>query len=113
MRSGVTEEELIEKAKGERVTLASIEASILSEYYFTAGDAVDALTSDYPHPGLDLLTLCVLVLRNGWTIVGKSACADPANYNVDLGNRLARTDAINQIWPLMGFELKSRLANHG
>lgn len=90
-----------------RVTPADIEANIAAMYYFTADKAV----GDAPiHPSLPLLTLCVIVLRNGFTIVGKSACASPENYNAEVGCRVAREDAIRQVWPLMGYALREKLA---
>jgi hypothetical protein len=56
------------------------------------------------------LTLCVLQLKNGFTVVGKSACVTPENFDEDLGKRIARQDAIDQIWVLEGYVLKKRLA---
>jgi hypothetical protein len=109
MRNGVTETELVAKATGERVTLQDVEAAICGEYFLNAGRAVTAFGMPATE-GLNLLTVCVLSLWNGFTIIGKSACADPANFNEEIGRRLARTDAVNQIWPLMGYELKSRIA---
>lgn len=61
---------------------------------------------------LRLLTFCVLVLRNGFTVTGESACASPENFNADIGRRIARENAINKIWPLMGYALKERLASN-
>ena len=58
---------------------------------------------------LGLLTLCVLVLRNGFTVTGESACASPENFNAETGRKIARQNAINKIWPLMGYELRSKL----
>jgi hypothetical protein len=92
-----------------RVSLADLESMVAAEYIFAAGDAIDALGMPTMEPAR-LLTLCVLVLDNGWTIVGKSAAASPANYNRELGQRLAREDAIRQMWPLEGYRLRSRLA---
>lgn len=59
---------------------------------------------------LGLLTFCVLVLRNGFTVTGESACASPENFNVDIGRKIARQNAVDKIWPLMGYELRSKLA---
>lgn len=59
---------------------------------------------------LSLLTFCVLVLRNGLTVTGESACASPENYNAEIGRRIARENAVAKIWPLMGYELRSKLA---
>ena len=57
-----------------------------------------------------LLTFCVLVLRNGFTVTGKSACASPENFNAQVGREVAREDAVNQVWSLMGYALKERLS---
>lgn len=106
-----------------RVTPADIEANIASEHYFTAGDgfAGAASISDEfanlpdadriiaPPEQLDLLTFCVLVLSNGFTVTGESACASPENFNAELGNKIARANAINKVWPLMGYVLKQKL----
>ena len=60
---------------------------------------------------LSLLTFCVLVLRNGFTVTGESACASPENFDADLGRKIARRNAEAKIWPLMGYELRSKLAS--
>ena len=59
---------------------------------------------------LALLTFCVLVLRNGFTVTGESACASTENYNAEIGRRIARENAVDKVWPLMGYELRSKLA---
>ena len=61
-------------------------------------------------PALGLLTFCVLVLRNGFTVTGESACASPENFNAELGRKIARQNAVQKIWPLMGYALKERLS---
>lgn len=61
-------------------------------------------------PALGLLTFCVLVLRNGFTVTGESACASPENFDAELGRKIARQNAVQKIWPLMGYALKERLA---
>lgn len=57
-----------------------------------------------------LLTFCVLILRNGFTVTGESACASPENFDAELGRKIARKNAIDKVWPLMGYALKERLA---
>lgn len=106
------------QAKGKtapRVTPAAIQANIVSEHYFTAADGV---TGEYlrrvgansaPVKELETLTFCVLVLRNGFTVVGKSAPASPENFDPQIGRDIAKANAMNEIWPLMGYELKSRI----
>ena len=112
-----------------RITPADIEANIASEYYFTAAEGEQgSLTAQLrahapaevlsmapladtpctPSP-LDLLTFCVLVLRNGFTVTGESACASPENFDAETGRKIARQNAVNKIWPLMGYELRSKL----
>lgn len=97
------------KAKGltaPRVTPADIEANIGGEYYFTG----DTATAGSPQmDGLNLLTFCILVLKNGFTVTGESACASPENFDAELGKKIARANAVNKIWPLMGYALKQRL----
>jgi len=100
-----------------RITPADIEANIDSEHYFTAGQGATFGTTDvagtanegYPPSALNLLTFCVLVLRNGFTVTGESACASPQNFDAEIGRKIARQNAIDKVWPLMGYELRSRL----
>lgn len=105
------------------ITPADIEANIASEHYIRAGEAVrhDDSVADMFHfaPSgqnigtlrpLELLTICVLVLRNGFTVVGKSACVSPENFDAEMGRKIARQDAVDQMWSLMGYALKERLS---
>ena len=116
-----------------RITPASIEANIASEHYFTAKEGVDGcgldrlrrktpdqdltfvridkdnLPENSALAPLMLLTFCVLVLRNGFTVTGESACASPENFDAEVGRKVARANAVNKIWPLMGYQLKERL----
>lgn len=108
------------QAKGKtapRVTPADIEANIVSEHYFTAEDGVlgcmpeNATPRSHPCPdALSLLTFCVLVLRNGFTVTGESACASPENFDADIGRKIARQNAVQKIWPLMGYVLREKLS---
>jgi len=91
-----------------RVTLFDIEGSIAARYEMTARQAIGPDTP--PHPALDVLSICILVMRNGFTIIGKSAPASPENFNAEFGRKLAYEDCIRQLWPLMGFALRDRLA---
>lgn len=98
-----------------RVTPDDIQANIASEHYFNGGNAAfpgDAIAmSDAPaYESLKLLTFCVLVLRNGFTITGESACASSENFDAEIGKKIARENAIQKIWPLMGYALKDKLA---
>lgn len=102
-----------------RVTPADIEANIASEHYFTAADGSagrayhETTENVFAYENgqeLHLLTFCVLVLRNGFTVTGESACASPENFDAEIGRKIARQNAVAKIWPLMGYELRSKLA---
>lgn len=98
-----------------RVTPQHIESVISECHYFTAGDAAripwpDLTAADPIHPNLDLLTICVLVLRNGFTVTGESACASPENFEPEIGRKIARENAVNKIWMLEGYLLKEKLS---
>lgn len=96
-----------------RVSLDDIQNNIEREYYLNTYDAVQKASLDESsiamHDSLRVLTLCVIVTRNGFTVIGKAAPADPANFNPGLGRKFAREDAVRQLWPLMGYALRDRL----
>ena len=77
-----------------RIALADVEANIEADYYFTAREGIVAVGE--VHECLSRLMLCVLVLRNGFTIVGQ-ACASAEKFDPEIGRRLARADAIRQL----------------
>ncbi len=96
-----------------RVTPADIEAAIASEWYINAADGVPEDDFHPPVPSnhpLRQLTICVLVLKNGFTVTGESACVSPENFNAEIGRRVARENAIDKMWPLLGYALKERLS---
>lgn len=98
-----------------RVTPNDMDANISSEHYFTAAQGVAGsgalVMSDDDE--LRCLTFCVLVLQNGFTVTGESACASPENFDAEIGRKIARQNAIAKVWPLMGYELKCRLHAEG
>lgn len=116
MTDQAIEQEIQAKGKtAARVTPDGIEANIFSEHYFTAEQGWKASGLGTPYwpsssRALGLLTFCVLVLRNGFTVTGESACASPENFDAEIGRKIARQNAVQKIWPLMGYELRSKLA---
>lgn len=98
----MTNEAAIEKeiqAKGlnaPRLTPALIDAVIAKEQYHVFDGSC--------------LTVCCLTLQNGFTVVGESACASPANFNAELGQKIAREKARDKIWALEGYLLKQKLS---
>ncbi|MFC2974662.1 Gp49 family protein [Azotobacter bryophylli] len=77
------------------VTLEQIENLIVSAQYHVI-------------PGTTV-TVCCLELRNGFNVIGESACASLDNFNAEKGRTYAREKAIEKIWPLEGYLLKQRI----
>ena len=80
-----------------RVSLDSMLAKIVSE--------------EFIHPEtLPSMTICVLGLRNGFVLVGKSTPADPDNYDEKLGEKFSKEDAIRQMWTLEAYLLREKMS---
>lgn len=96
------------------VTPADIEAAIASEHYgnsyifFDIEIFHEGVDSETPHPSLGLLTVCVLVTRNGHAVVGESHCQDPAKFDAKTGRQAARANAIDKLWPMVVFSARQR-----
>lgn len=119
MNDQAIEQEIQAKGKtAPRITPADIEAAIARTEYFTAAQGVfgrelenqDCASFPNSHGALNLLTFCVIELKNGFTVTGESACASPENFDAEIGRNVARQNAVSKIWPLLGYELKSKLA---
>lgn len=80
---------------GPRITPQDLEDQVLTEEY-------------HVFPGT-MLTVCCITMLNGFTVTGESACAAPENFNQEMGENIARDNAIRKIWPLLGYELKQAL----
>jgi hypothetical protein len=99
--NGVTSQESVEQMiqrKGlnaPRVTPADIEAAI-QKVEFQRLDGT--------------LMVCVVTLKNGFKVTGESACASPANFNQEVGERVSRENAVRKIWPLLGYALREKLS---
>lgn len=66
------------------------------------------LAQFYIFPGTTT-TICCLTLQNGFTVLGESACASPANFDKELGEKIAKQNAKEKIWALEGYLLKEHL----
>lgn len=73
-------------------------------------DIIDQISKVEYHilPGTTT-TIAVITLKNEWASTGISACADPANFNKEVGEEWAYKDAFKKLWPLFGFLLRQRL----
>lgn len=63
--------------------------------------------AEYVHQGL--LTICTITLKNGFQLVGTSACVSKDNYDVQIGRTIAYENAFNKLWELEGYLLKWRI----
>lgn len=68
-------------------------------------DGMVASATYHQTPG-STLTVCVLVLTNGCTLVGTSNVIDPGNYDAELGKGVALSNAKGKIWEAEGYALK-------
>lgn len=115
-------------ANAPRLSPADVEAVILSEFYFTAEHGIDGAMArgelHARHKDVDTLTevvsystpahvtFCLLMLKNGTKVVGVNHGALVAdNFRAEIARDLARQDAIDQIWPMLGYEMRSRLTS--
>jgi len=94
-----------------RITPEHIDLKIKAVYYSNPLQGVDIATAresgDYW--SLLCLTFCTIVLENGFTVTGESACASPDNFDEAVGQKIAYDNARNKIWQLEGYLLKEYL----
>jgi hypothetical protein len=97
-----------------RVKPADIEANIIAEVYQNGLQGVADVASlpKAVATSLGLLTICIIVTRNGFVEIGTSAYASPENFDKALGQRIARDNAKNKLWPLMGYALREQLTGN-
>lgn len=117
MDDNAIEQEIQAKGKtAPRITPDHIRQTVVDEFFFTAAQGISGA---YPIPAhsidlpdaVKLLTFCVLVLQNGFTVTGESACASPENFDAEIGRKIARQNAEQKIWALEGYVLKCQLAD--
>lgn len=94
------------------VTKTSLESIIRSVHYINAGqalmltgDPLDAATARE----LSLVTICIIVLNNGFKVEGVSACVDPLKYDEAVGKQCAYDNAFEKLWQLEGYLLKQAM----
>ena len=97
-----------------KITRGHVESAIHSEHYFGAGEALRAIdegefltwVDEAPSRlALDMLTICVLVLKNGFTVTGESVCLQPEYFDADVEREAARQDAVQKCWPILSHAL--------
>ena len=120
--AGIEQEIQAKGLTAPRVTPSDLEANIVTEVYFTAADGATGPNAiliethgndpdiQATHDSLKLVTFCVLRLKNGFTVVGESACVSAENFHAEIGRRVARENAKQKMWPLMGYALQQQLS---
>ena len=93
MTDAERDEALAHRPSPNHVTLDSIKAKAAKVQYVIEG----------------VLTIAIVTMENGYQVTGQSACADPANFDPKLGQKIAFDDAIKKVWPLEGYLLRQRL----
>ena len=103
-----------------KVRIEDLDANIKHEFFFTAEDACFEKYSTLKYPeetqdALARLTICVLVLQNGFTCTGTNACVSKEDWSAEIGKRMAKEMALEEVWTLMAYELKTQqhLASQG
>jgi hypothetical protein len=84
------------------VTLGDIERAISDVSYHRLTTSSGAMTT---------VTTCLIVLDNGYTVTGESACVVPEKFNAEIGNKIAYDRALNGVWKLLSYELCLKLAS--
>ena len=94
-------EEMIQSKNlnAQRLTPALIDETIIDEAY-------------YVFPGTTS-TICRLTLKNGYSTIGESAAVSLANFDEEIGRKVARENARHKVWALEGYLLKQKLYEQG
>lgn len=54
-------------------------------------------------------TVCALTVKSGYTVIGKSGCIDPAQFDETIGRKLAFDNAVNELWALHGYHVSNTI----
>ncbi len=106
------EAECAEGRTAPRVTLLDITSAIAGVWYVNGNELLEAsLTpfTDEQEATTEILTVCLCLMDNGFTVIGKSAPMSAENFDRELGRKLAYEDCVRQLWPLMAFARKDFL----
>lgn len=77
-----------------RLSLDDLQAKVVGELFVKVGDTTTIV--------------CNLLLENGFTVTGTSACIDSAIFDESIGKQIAFDNAIDKIWQLEGYLLAQR-----
>jgi hypothetical protein len=96
-----------------RITLDYIKSQIGSAHYMRGFRMVQAAAhSDWSAKdngipdSVQNLTICLIVTKSGWTVIGHSTPLSGGNFDETKGREIAYENAVRQLWPLFGFAAK-------
>lgn len=95
-------------AKAPRITLEFMKSQVQATWYIDGQTLANSANyTDWNGkllpPNLHVLTICMIALKNGFILTGKSAPLSPDNYDMEKGRTFAYEDALRQAWPLYAF----------
>lgn len=76
------------------VTEKCVEEAIQSEEYVTLGKKT---------------TVCIITLKDGFEVIGSSACVFADNYDIEKGKPFARERALQLVWSHLGSILQAKM----
>jgi hypothetical protein len=100
---------------GDSAIEQEIEAKGLTAPRVTPDDITDNIrhveyVKHVSHGG-QVLRWAVLTTKSGYAVVGNpSVAVSPENDNEEIGQKVAFENSKQDLWPLMGYELKSKLS---
>ena len=94
----------------EKAIEAEIQSKGLNAARLSPAQIDDAIKSHsfYRFPNT-VVTVCCITLKNGFNVIGQSAPVSAANFNEEIGNKIAFEDARSKIWQLEGYLLREKL----
>lgn len=99
--AGIETEIIAKGLSAPRVSLADLNANV-----------ADVEIIKHVSKSGQVLRWAVITTQNGYAVVGKPSCSvSPENDNAEIGERLATENARSELWPLMGYALRSALSN--
>ncbi len=87
-------DEAIKATPHEKVTQDGIEARIVGTDYMVLPNST--------------VTIANIRMENGFSVRGESACVDPRNFSMEIGQQIAYRDAFSKLWQLEGYLLAER-----
>ena len=78
-----------------RITASDVQNNIVKADYYVFPDSTT--------------TICMLTLRNKFTVIGTASCVSSDNFDAEIGRGIAYNNAKNKVWELLGFLLANEL----